>query len=91
MLSELCLADGETMTLLLRLIGGNPEANPKIIPVTWWLGFGCSYQDGRYGDEGRIRLTLSEFKFEGPAPDKWHSDSPLVEWRGVTLIKSAGL
>ena len=91
MLSELCLADGETLTLLLRLFGGNPDINPKIMPVTWWLGFACSYQVGRAGEEGRICHTLTEFEFEGPAPNYWYSDSPLVEWQGVTLIKSEGL
>ena len=41
-LSELCVT-GDWITLLGRLMGGNPEDNPKIMPVTWWLGFGSSY------------------------------------------------
>ena len=52
-LSELCVAGGQSMTLHSRLMGGNlkwrkkPLSNPRIMPVTWWFGFGLSYQDGR--------------------------------------------
>ena len=89
-LSELCVS-GDSMTLLVRLMGGNPEDNPKIMPVTWWIGFACSHQDGRVDVEGRICHVLSDFEFDDSVyPHNWHSDRPLSKWSGIHLIASIG-
>ena len=74
--------DGATITCLLRVLGGNPHGR---IPVYWWFGFSRSYEDGRAGEEGRICHVLSEIEFDGACPDKWYSDKPLSEWKGVRL------
>ena len=74
--------DGATITCLLRVLGGNPYNE---IPVYWWFGFSRSYEDGRAGDEGRIRHVLSAIEFDGAGPDSWKCDIPLSDWHGIVL------
>ena len=75
--------DGATITCLLRVLGGNLKTHK--LPVYWWFGFSRSYEDGRAGEEGRIRHVLSEFVFNGASPDYWFSDFPLSEWICIFL------
>ena len=85
-LTEQC----DTATLHLRLMGGNPEPNPRLMPVTWWLGYCSSYQDGRTGEEGRICHALTDFEFERP-PYHWCSNLRLHEWERMLLIEFEGV
>ena len=75
--------DGDTITCLLRVLGGNSYGD---MPIHWWFGFCRSYEEGRTGEEGRICHVLSEFDFGGAAPSNWYSDSLLSGWKGVTLV-----
>ena len=52
--------DGATITCLLRVLGGNPRTHR--IPLRWWFGFSCSYEDGRAGEEGRRGSNSSYFE-----------------------------
>ena len=74
---------GATITCLLRVLGGNPYYR---IPLRWWFGFSRSYEDGRAGEEGRIRHVLSEIEFGGNRlPVNWYSDAPVSGWQGIVL------
>ena len=78
-----CLdVDGDTITCLLRVLGGNPYGR---IPLYWWFGFSRSYEDGRAGEEGRICHVLSEIEFGGVSPGNWYTDLPLSGWNGIKL------
>ena len=91
--SGLCVA-GDTITLLASMIGGAKrrlrssglvsDANPKLMPVTWWIGCAC-YQDGLPQADGRIRHVLREFQFENGFPRRWYSNTDLSYWFGVEL------
>ena len=72
--------DGGTITCLLRVLGGNRYDR---IPLRWWFGFSRSYEDGRAGEESRIRHVLSEIEFNGNFPRNWYSVAPLSNWHGV--------
>ena len=72
--------DGATITCLLRVLGGNLYDR---IPLYWWFGFSRSYEDGRAGEEGRIRHVLCEIEFGGDCPRNWYSAAPLARWWGI--------
>ena len=81
--------DGATITCLLRVLGGNPRTHK--LPIHWWFGFSRSYEDGRAGEEGRIRHVLSEFEFGSGYPRNWYSDKPLSKWMGVKVHSGTAL
>ena len=74
--------DGATITCLLRVLGGNPYGR---IPLRWWFGFSRSYEDGRAGEEGRVRHVLSEIELGVEPAAGWYSDAPLSAWKGIKL------
>ena len=64
--------------------------NPYGIPLIWWLGFACQYQDGRRGNEGRVCSVLTEIKFGCPGlsnrlPINWNTNKALSQWEGIEM------
>ena len=79
------LSFSSSLTGLNAVVYRNNRERHFTIPFYWWFGFSRSYEDGRAGEEGRIRHVLSEIEFGGRRPHKWYSDAPLSAWTGITL------